>query len=151
MVPLTSDARCGTVATTRRSRSSGQARTSEPITLTLPVLASYRRGMSETSVDLPLPVPPIMPSVLPSGSSRVTSLTALAAPAPKEKLAWLKLSAGTGATLPGLGSATGWLPSSVMLGTQLSTSLIRDALALALVKTTTRLATYTMEVRVCVM
>ena len=121
------------------------------LTLTLPVLASYRRGMSETSVDLPLPVPPIMPSVLPSGSSSVTSLTALAAPAPNEKLAWLKLSAGTGATLPGLGSATGWLPSSVMPGTQLSTSLIRDALALALVKTTTRLATYTMEVRVCVM
>ena len=52
---------------------------------------------------------------------------------------------------PGLGSATGWLPSSVMLGSQLSTSLIREALALALVKTTTRLATYTMEVRVCVM
>ena len=36
-----------------------------------PVLTSYRRGISETSVDLPLPVPPIMPSVLPSGSSRV--------------------------------------------------------------------------------
>ena len=81
-------------------------------------------------------------------------MTALAAPAPKEKLAWLKLSAGTETALPialGSGSATGWLPSSVMLGSQLSTSLRRDALALALVKTTTRLATYTMEVRVCVM
>ena len=151
MVPLTSDARCGTVATTRRSWSSGQVRTSAPITLTLPVLAAYRRGISETSVDLPLPVPPIMPSVLPIGNSRVTLLTAFAAPAPNEKLAWLKLSAGTGATLPGSGSATGWLPSSAMLGSQLSTSLMRDALALALVKTTTRLATYTMEVRVCVM
>ena len=111
MVPLTSDARCGTVATTRRSWSSGQVRTSAPITLTLPVLASYRRGISETSVDFPLPVPPIMPSVLPSGSSRVTSLTALAAPAPNEKLAWSKLSAGTGTAPPasslGLGSATG--------------------------------------------
>ena len=110
--------------------------------------------MSETSVDLPLPVPPIIPSVLPRGSSRVTSLTAFAAPAPNEKLAWLKLSAGTEAALSDVlcsGSAMGWLPSSVMLGTQLSTSLIRDALALALVKTTTKLATYTMEVRVCVM
>jgi len=110
--------------------------------------------MSETSVDLPLPVPPIMPSVLPSGSSRVTSLTALAAPAPNEKLAWLKLSAETGASTSvagAWGSATGSLFSSVMLGSQLSTSLIREALALALVKTTTRLATYTMEVRVCVM
>ena len=101
--------------------------------------------MSETSVDLPLPVPPIMPSVLPSGSSKVTSSTALAAPAPKEKFAWLKLSAGTVAESPaialGLGRATGSLPSSVILGAQLSTSLIRDALALALVKTTTRLAT----------
>ena len=130
-------------------------RTSAPITLTLPVPASYRRGISETSVDLPLPVPPIMPSVLPSGSSSVTSLTAFAAPTPNEKLAWSKLNAGTGtappASSPGSGSATGWLPSSVMLGTQLSTSLIRDALALDLVKTTTRLATYTMEVRVCVM
>ena len=129
-------------------------RTSVPITLTLPVPASYRRGISETSVDLPLPVPPMIPSVLPSGSSRVTSSTAFAAPAPNEKLAWSKLSAGAGAALPvapGLGSATGSLSSSVTLGTQLSTSLIRDALALALVKTTTRLATYTMEVRVCVM
>ena len=144
MVPLTSDARCGTVATTWRSWPSCQARTSEPITLTLPVLASYRRGISETSVDLPLPVPPIMPSVLPNESSRVTSLTALAAPAPNEKLAWSKLSAGAGASTSvasAWGSATGSLPSSAMLGTQLSTSLIRDALALALVKTTTRLAT----------
>lgn len=61
---------------------------------------------------------------------------------------------GTGTALPiALGSAAqpAGCPRLVMLGTQSSTSLRRDALALALVRCTTRSATYTMEVRVCVM
>ena len=52
---------------------------------------------------------------------------------------------------PGAGSSTGSLPASVTLGSQASTSPMRVAEALALVKTTTRFATYTIESRVWVM
>ncbi len=100
MVPLTSDERCGTVATTWRSWSSGQARTSAPITLTLPVPASYRRGISETSVDLPLPVPPrtrrfaqwqLQGHVVDGGGGTRA----------KEKAAWSRASAGIGGSPAG--------------------------------------------------
>ena len=76
IVPVMSDARCGTMATVERSWSSGHSRTSRPSTLTLPDVASYRRGSSCTSVDLPDPVPPMMPRVSPSRTSSVTCASA---------------------------------------------------------------------------
>ena len=44
-----------------------------PPTLTLPSVASYRRGIRLTNVLLALPVPPIMPTVIPEAMSTETS------------------------------------------------------------------------------
>src|SRR3954453_13901659 len=61
-----------TSPTWARSDSSRTSLTSAPSIRTLPVLGSYRRGRSETSVDLPEPVPPTIAIVRPAGTSRST-------------------------------------------------------------------------------
>ena len=64
---------CSTTDTCVRSASTSYARTSLPPTLTEPSVASYRREMSDTSVDFALPVPPMMPMVSPERMWRFTS------------------------------------------------------------------------------
>jgi hypothetical protein len=52
----------------RRSTSSGQSLTSTPSTRTAPGGGSISLGMKLTSVDLPLPVRPTIPSDVPAGT-----------------------------------------------------------------------------------
>ena len=81
MVPRNSAARWGATPMQPRNSRRRYCLTSVPKTFTHPSVASYRRGIRFTSVDLPLPVPPITPMVLPRGAAKETSASE-DAPAP---------------------------------------------------------------------
>ena len=65
MLPENSMFFCNTIETPSRSAFRLYARTSCPDTRTEPESTSYSRGIICTSVDLPSPVPPMMPTVCP--------------------------------------------------------------------------------------
>ena len=73
-----------------------------PPTLTVPEVASYRRGISCTSVVFAAPVPPIMPTVAPAGMCSVTCERASLAAA----ALYLKLTSAK-SMLPSATAATG--------------------------------------------
>ena len=69
MVPLKRNAFCGTSPIRSHSSSGSISRTSTPSTRTAPPVTSSRRGTSDSSVDLPAPVLPMIAVVRP-GSAR---------------------------------------------------------------------------------
>jgi len=73
IVPLKSTFFCSTIATLSLSVTRSYFRTSMPPTLTVPDNVSYKRGMSETSVDFEEPVPPSKPTTCPLSICRFTS------------------------------------------------------------------------------
>ncbi len=66
MVPENRMFFCRTTPTASRRRASEYSRTSLPLTRRVPDDTSYSRGISCTSEDFAEPVPPMMPTVLPS-------------------------------------------------------------------------------------
>ena len=72
-VPENSTFFCRTMPMPARRLCRFQSFTLTPSTSTSPSSASYSRGISETSVDLPEPVEPMMPTVEPAGMFRLMS------------------------------------------------------------------------------
>ena len=89
----------------------------------LPPVTSYRRGMSCTSVDLPEPVEPMMPSIWPACVVKFTPLMTSAWASGYWKLTSWKASSPRGALAAGSLGETG----SLMLVGQVMTSSTRSA------------------------
>ena len=149
MVPLASEACCGTTETRRRRSERSQSRTSRPRTATEPSSGSKRRLTSCTSVDLPEPVPPMMPRVLPGASESETCESAGDSP-PKLKVTSSRASAQGAGAWDAAEARSGMaevarerrrLFSAALAASAASrTSQTRWALAAPRVKTTTRFA-----------
>ena len=63
---------CMTNPTLRRSVAGGISVKSLPPIVILPEVGAYSPSIRQATVDLPLPVPPTMPSVVPCGTVKLT-------------------------------------------------------------------------------
>ena len=72
-VPLNNTFFCSTTATSLRNTSKSYSFTFLPPTSTVPSDTSYKRLIKLTRLDLPLPVPPIMPIVSPEAMLKFSS------------------------------------------------------------------------------
>ena len=154
MVPEKSVFFCSTMAQASRRCSFVYSRTGRPPTDTVPFVASYRRGISDTSDVFPLPVPPRMPTVCPlwmcrSMSSNVHS--GLLGAYLKET--WSKSTlplCTTAACCAPVSSVSCRTASSVMSGSSSSTSIMRRAQATERVIIIKIMDTISSEIRICV-
>lgn len=145
MVPEKSVFFWSTTLTASRRCSMVYSLTGRPPTSTVPSAASYSRGIRETSVVLPLPVPPRMPTVAPEGMCSSTSRSVhsgLCGSYLKET--WEKSMLPFSTCAP---STAAW---SVMAGTSSSTSTIRLAQATDRVIIIKIMDTIIREMRICV-
>ena len=99
------------------------SRTSMPSSEMLPPVTSYRRGINCTSVDLPEPVEPMMPSIWPACVVKFTPLMTSARASGYWKLTSRKVSSPRGALAAGSLGEVG----SLMLVGQVMTSSTRSA------------------------
>ena len=113
---------CSAMPIRPRSSASGNLRTSRPPMRTEPEVTSHRRGNRETNTVFPLPVGPVMPTRVPSGTVRQTSSSSVAPPA--VTVTW---SNTTSPPAIGAGAAAG--TGSAMAGARSNTSRIRSQLA----------------------